>query len=169
MSKAFTREENEGPDIPELPSLVSTLPPGAKNYMTRDGADRLREELARLVECERPRLAASGDDDAKMRLSILDQRIFQLEQSLQSAEVLSPPAGPAQRVTFGATVRVREEGGEESAYRIVGVDETDFDRGWVSWVSPIAKALMTAKIGERIRFRFPSGEQDLEIIEIKYE
>lgn len=169
MSKAFTREENEGPDVPELPPFVSALPPRAKNYMTRDGADRLREELARLVECERPRLAASGDDDAKRRLSILDQRIFQLEQSLQSAEVVSRPAGSAKSVTFGATVTVREEGGDESVYRIVGVDETDFDRGWVSWVSPIAKALMTAKIGERIRFRFPSGEQDLEIIEIKCE
>jgi transcription elongation factor GreB len=169
MSKAFTREENEGPDVPDLPLPVSTLPPGAKNYMTRSGADRLREELARLVEKERPRLAASDDDDAKRRLSILDQRIFQLEQSLQSVEVVSRPEGAAKSVTFGATVTVREESGDQSTYRIVGVDEADFDRGWVSWVSPIAKALISGRVGQRVRLKLPSGEQDLEIIAIEYE
>jgi transcription elongation factor GreB len=169
MSKAFTREENEGPDGPELRPLVSTLPAGAKNYMTRGGADRLREELTNLVEIERPKLAASANEEAKGRLSTLDQRIFQLQQSLQSAEVVSLAAGPAGRVTFGATVTVRAKTGDESIYRIVGADETDFDCGWVSWVSPIAKALINAKVGEVIRFKFPSGEKDLEIIEIKYE
>ena len=169
MSKAFTREENEGPDVPELPPLVSTLPPGAKNYITRAGADRLHDELTRLVETERPPLAASEDEDAKRRLSILDQRVFQLEQSLQSAEVISPGAMPNDSVRFGATVTVREESGEEATYRIVGVDETDFDRGWVSWLSPIARALMNTEVGQRVRFKFPSGEENLEIIGIKYE
>ena len=64
---------------------------------------------------------------------------------------------------------VREENGEESTYRIVGVDETDFDRGWVSWLSPIAKALVNARLGERVRFKFPSGEEDLWMIGISYE
>jgi transcription elongation factor GreB len=170
MSKAFTREENEGSEFPDLPPTLSALPPGAKNYMTRRGADRLRAELGRLVERERPGLAAAADDpEAKRRLSVLDQRIFQLEQSLQSAEVVSPPAGPAHGVTFGATVRVREQSGDEAIYRIVGVDETDFDRGWVSWLSPIARALMSAKIGQRVRFKFPSGEEELEIVAITYE
>lgn len=169
MSKAFTREENEGPDVPGLPPLVSTLPPGAKNYITRAGADRLRDELTRLIETERPPLAASEDEDVKRRLSILDQRVFQLEQSLQSAEVISSDAGPNDSVRFGATVTVREESGEEATYRIVGVDETDFDRGWVSWLSPIARALMNTKVGQRVRFKFPSGEENLEIIGIKYE
>jgi transcription elongation factor GreB len=170
MSKAFTREENEGPEMPDLPPTLSALPPGAKNYMTRGGADRLRAELGRLLETERPELAQAADDpEAKRRLSILDQRIFQLEQSLQSAEVVSPPEGPANAVTFGATVTVREESGDEAIYRIVGVDETDFDRGWVSWLSPIARALMNAKLGQRVRFRFPSGEEELEIIAITYE
>jgi transcription elongation factor GreB len=72
-------------------------------------------------------------------------------------------------IRFGATVVVREESGGESTYRIVGVDETDFDRGWVSWLSPIAKALMNARLGERVRFKFPSGEEELEIIDISYE
>jgi transcription elongation factor GreB len=170
MSKAFTREENEGPEVPEVPPTTSALPPGAKNYITRAGADRLRAELAQLVETERPKIAAVPDDpEGKRRLSMLDQRIFQLEQSLQAAEVVSPPEGPATTVTFGATVTVREQSGDNAIYRIVGVDETDFDRGWVSWLSPIARALMTAKVGQRVRFKFPSGEEELEILAITYE
>ena len=168
MSKAFTREEDEGPDIPELPPTVSALPPGAKNYMTRAGADRLRVELAELVEKERPPLAGTEDPEAKRRLAILDQRIFQLEQSLRSAEVISPPEGSPQAVTFGATVTVRESNGDEAIYRIVGVDETDFDRGCVSWLSPIARALVNAKLGQRVRFKFPAGEKELEIVKITY-
>ena len=169
MSKAFTREENEGPDVPDLPPLTSTLPPGAKNYMTRGGADRLRENLARLVEEERPALARADDDpEAQRRLSIVDQRIFQLEQSLQSAEVVEPHDGPANTVTFGATVTVRDGAGNKDVYRIVGVDETDFERGWVSWLSPIARALINAKLGQHVRFKFPSGEKELEIVEINY-
>src|ERR1035437_4597269 len=148
MSKAFTRDENEGPEIPDLPPTLSALPLGARNYMTRPGADRLRTELARLVETERPALLdASDDPDAKRRLGLLDHRIFQLEQSLQLVEVVSPPEGPARSVTFGATVTVDGPEGEET-YRIVGVDETDHERGWVSWDSPVARALMNAKIGQ---------------------
>jgi len=169
MSKAFTREESDGPDVPDLPPLVSALPAGAKNYMTRRGADRMREERARLLEIERPALAAAGDDESKRRLSLLDQRVFQLEQSLQSAEVISPPQTPAETVTFGASVTVQDNGGEESVYRIVGVDETDFDRGWISWLSPLARALMNAKRGQTIHFHSPSGPQELKITGIKYE
>src|SRR5450631_3502601 len=103
MSKAFTREENEGPDIPDLPALTSALAPGAKNYITPAGAQRLRDELQQLVEITRPALANSpGDPDAKRRLARLDQRIVQLEESLQSAEVVTPTNGPADVVCFGA-------------------------------------------------------------------
>lgn len=170
MSKAFTREENEGPDIPDLPPLTSTLAPGAKNYITAAGAGKLRDELRQLVEITRPGLAnASDDPDAKRQLARLDQRIMQLEESLQSSEIVTPPSGPADIVRFGATVTVRESDGNEVSYRIVGVDEIDLDRGWVSWVSPIAKALLNGKRGERIRFKFPSGEETLEILDIRYE
>ncbi len=170
MSKAFTREESEGPNLPDLRPTASALPPGAKNYMTRAGADRLRTELAELLERERPQLAGRPEDpEAKRRLGILDQRIFQLEQSLQSAEVVSPPNGSPQLVTFGASVTVREPNGDEATYQIVGVDEADFERGCVSWLSPIARALMNAKRGQRVRFKFPSGEKELEIVEITYE
>ena len=170
MSKAFTREENDGPDLPDLPPLASTLTPGAKNYLTAAGAEKLRDELQQLVETTRPALAASPDDpEAKRQLARLDQRMVQLEESLQSAEIVAPSTGPADTVRFGATVTVRESNGNEETYRIVGVDETDVDHGWISWISPIAKALLNRQRGERIRFKFPSGEETLEILEIRYE
>ena len=168
MSRAFVRESDDRPELP-IERQPSPLPAGAKNYITAEGARRLREELERLVENERPALAAStADPDAKRRLLVLKQRILQLEESLQSAEIVSSPAGPAQAVRFGTTVTVRDSKSEESTYRIVGVDETDFDRGWVSWLSPIARALMNARVGERVRFTSPSGEEDLEIVGIAY-
>jgi transcription elongation factor GreB len=170
MSKAFTREETDGPDIPDLPPLMSTLEPGAKNYITPAGAQKLRDDLRQLVEITRPALAGLSDDpDAKRQLARLDQRIVQLEESLQSSEIIAPPDGPADSVKFGATVTVRESDGSEATYRIVGVDEIDLDRGWVSWQSPIAKALLNAKRGQRIRFKFPSGEETLAILDIRYE
>jgi transcription elongation factor GreB len=170
MSKAFTREENDGPDIPDLPQLVSTLPEGARNYITAAGVDRLRDELVQLVTEKRPPLAAATDDlDAKRQLALLDQRIRQLEQSLQSAEIVRPPEDAPDTVCFGARVTVRDKNGEESTYRIVGADETDFDRGWVSAQSPIARALLNANLGERVQFHVPSGEEELEIIAISYE
>jgi transcription elongation factor GreB len=170
MSKAFTREENDGPDIPDLPPLASALAPGARNYITAAGAQKLRDELQRAVEITRPSLAnASDDPEAKRQLARLDQRIAQLEESLQSAEVVAPPDGPAETVRFGATVTVRESDGNEATYRIVGVDETDMDCGWVSWLSPIAKALLNSQRGQRVRFKFPSGEETLEVMDIRYE
>ena len=120
MSKAFTRESDDLPDQPELPRPSSSLPPGSKNYLTPDGARQLREELERL-QTERPEVAASPDGgDTKRQLQVLDQRIFHLQESLQSAVVVSPPSSPEDRVRFGATVTVRERNGSESNYRIVG-------------------------------------------------
>jgi transcription elongation factor GreB len=167
MSKAFTRESDDAPDPPVAPRR-SSLPPGTKNYLTPDGERRLREELDRLTQ-ERPRLAGmTADPETMPRLQGMDQRIAELQQSLGSAVVVPPPAVPEDRVRFGATVTVRERGGE-TRYRIVGVDEADFDRGWVSWLSPIAKALLNARRGQRVLFKFPSGEEELEILEIGYE
>jgi len=170
MSKAFTREDDNAPELPDLPPLTSTLAPGAKNYITPAGAQKLRDELQRLIEVARPGLAEASDDpDAKRQLARLDQRIAQLEESLQSAEIVAASSGAADVVRFGATVTVRETDGNETSYRIVGVDEMDMDRNWVSWMSPIAKALLNGRRGERIRFKFPSGEETLEIIDIRYE
>jgi transcription elongation factor GreB len=170
MSKAFTRDENEGPEIPDVPLTASLLAPGAKNYITPGGAEKLRAELERLVEVARPELVEARDNpDAKRQLARLDQRIMQLEESLQSAEIVEPPTGVADVVRFGACVTVREPDDSETSYRIVGVDETDADENRVSWMSPIAKALLNRKRGDRIRFKFPSGEETLEIIDISYE
>jgi transcription elongation factor GreB len=170
MSKAFTREENDGPDTSDILPLTSPLSPGAKNYITAIGAQKLRDELQRAVEITRPSLASSSDDpDTKRQLAKLDQRIAQLEESLQSAEIVAPPEGPTEIVRFGGTVTVRESDGSEATYRIVGVDEIDIDRGWVSWLSPIAKALLNSRRGQRVPFKFPSGEEILEIVDIRYE
>jgi transcription elongation factor GreB len=170
MSKAFVRE-SDSEDLPELPPPVSPLPPGAKNYITAGGVMRLREELARLVDKERPPLAASAAHtvDAKRELQWLDQRIRYLQNSLRTADVVTPPDGPADVVRFGTTVTVRESNGSEARYRIVGVDETDLDRNWVSWLSPIARALLNAKPGQRVIFKTPRGQKDLEVVAIEYE
>lgn len=170
MSRAFVRESDDAPQLPELPPLVSPLPPGAKNYLTPGGAERLKKEVAKLAE-ERPRLvAAPADDiDAKRALQVVDQRLRYLQQSLASAEIVNPAEGPAEVVKFGATVTVREANGTEAKYRIVGVDEIDSDRNWVSWLSPIARALMNAQAGGRVSFKTPRGEQQLEVVRIEYE
>lgn len=169
MSKAFTRESDDVPAWPDPPRRAAVLPPGEKNYITPAGARQMREEVERLVEVERPRLASATDDDSKRQLAALDLRIRQLHESLQSSEVVGPPAPPWDEVRFGATVTVRDRRGEESRYCIVGVGEADVDRDRVSWLSPIARALLNARLGQRIRFRFPAGEEELEITAITYE
>ena len=170
MSKAFTRDENEGPDIPEVVPAPSLIAPGAKNYITPGGAEKLRAELQRLLEVTRPELTDARDDpDAKRQLARLDQRIRQLEESLHSAEIVEPADDGGDVVRFGAWVTVREPDGQETTYRIVGVDETDPENNWVSWMSPVAKALLNRKRGERVPFKFPSGEAALEIQEVRYE
>ncbi|MBI3413736.1 MAG: GreA/GreB family elongation factor [Verrucomicrobia bacterium] len=170
MSKAFTRESDDAADEPARARVPSPLPPGAKNYLTPGGAARLREELDRLIQTERPRVAQLPDEtERKRRLQFMDERIHQLGQSLATAEVTPPPQTPDGVVRFGATVTVRERDGSESSYRIVGVDETDSDRDWVSWLSPIARALLGARVGQRVRFKFPAGEKELEIVSVAYE
>ena len=169
MSKAFTREETEGPDVPEVARPISALPPGTTNYLTASGAERLRAELARLIETERPQLIAKANDpEAARELATLNQRIHQLQESLQSARVIAHPKGPAPSVTFGATVTVRGPAGMER-FRIVGVDEADHEKGHVSFLSPVARALMNARSGQRVRFQYPCGEEELEVVSIIYE
>ena len=170
MSRAFVRE-SDVPQLPELPPLVSPLPPGARNHITPRGAQRIREELTRLIEVERPRLAsAPGDDiDAKRELQILDQRARYLQESLRTAEIAEITPGPTDVVRFGTTVTVRESDGTETQYRIVGVDETDLDHNDVSWLSPIARALLNARAGERVQFKAPRGMRELEVVSIAYE
>lgn len=169
MSKAFTRESDDAPERPFAAPLPSALPPGAKNYLTVDGERRLRAELEHLQQTERPRLVALAEgSEEKRKLPVVDQRIHQLQRSLQTAVVTPSPGAVEDRVCFGATVTVRQGTGEE-IYRIVGVDEVDIDRGWVSWLSPIARALLNSRRGQKVRFKFPSGEEELEILSVVYE
>lgn len=169
MSKAFTREDDTG-DEPVLPRPVSLLPPGAKNYLTARGAETLRGELAHLLATERPPLVARmHDPDAKRELQALDRRIQYLQDSLRTAEVTKAPPPPHDVVRFGATVTVRERSGNPATYRIVGVDETDFHADNISWLSPLARALLNARLGERVAFKAPRGLTELEIAGITYE
>ena len=170
MSRAFVRE-SDVPQLPELPAMVSPLPAGARNYLTPGGAQRLRDELSRLRDIDRPKLAsAAGDDiDSKRELQLLDQRIRYLQESLRTADITEITVGPSDTVRFGTTVTVRETNGTETRYRIVGVDETDLERNWVSWLSPIARALLNATRGQRVQFKVPRGTRELEVVAVEYE
>jgi transcription elongation factor GreB len=168
MSKAFTREDDSADGAVPLRQWPK-VPAGAKNYLTAAGAQSLRKELNQLLEQERPRLTSIADDDGRRQLQAVDQRIAHLQQSLDTAEIVEAPPEPWTHARFGATVRVREKQGDEVSYRIVGVDEADIDRDWISWCSPLARALLNSELGKRVRFRVPAGEQELEILSIRYD
>lgn len=169
MSRAFVDEDSG--DDEELPELPLPLPPGAKNYSTPEGAARLHDELRLLVEKERPRAlagvgGASGDEGATARrkLAELDRRIAYLGRMASLLEVVEPPENPG-RVSFGLRVRVLEEG-EPRTWRIVGVEESDPERGLLSWASPVARALMGRRVGETVTVRLPRGELKVGIVGI---
>ncbi|MCE9614740.1 MAG: GreA/GreB family elongation factor [Lentisphaerae bacterium] len=169
MSKAFTREDDRD-DAPVLPRPASPLPPGVKNYLTPDGARRLREELTHLSDVDRPLVAARPEEEsARRQLHVIDQRLDYLQASLRTAEVVRPPAEPPVQVRFGTTVTVRDSRGRQQRYRIVGVDETDTDRGWVSWRSPVATALLKSRVGDCVLLRSPEGDEALDVLDIVYE
>lgn len=168
MSKAFVREDDMPDESPPM-ARASPLPPGAKNYLTAAGAKRLRAEHDRLLQEERPRLANRDDKESRQELQKLDQRIRYLAGSLRSAEVVSPSDLSPGVVRFGATVTVRETQGAESQYRLVGVDEADPARNEVSWLSPLAQALLNARLGQKVGLTTPKGRKELEIVRITYE
>ena len=185
MSKAFTRE-NDGPDDDE-PELAAPLPAGTRNYMTPGGFARLSAELERLVKKERPELvatvawAASNGDRSengdyiygKKRLREIDRRVRFLIRRLDVAEVVDPLVrrddGSADQVFFGATVTVADEHGARRTVSIVGVDEIDPARGYISWVSPMARALLKAREGDAITLRTPGGVEELDVVRVRYE
>lgn len=168
MSKAFVRE-SDFPEPTSVPQPIALLPPGAKNYLTPDGAERMRAEAMRLLEEERPKWTSSPESsEAEQTLQAIDQRIRSLLKSLRTAEVVPPPTSPDGQVHFGAFVTVREQTGAQVDYRIVGVDETDLDRGWVSWLSPLAKTLLNAHEGQRVTLNAPRGQSELEIVKVRY-
>ena len=180
MSKAFTRES----DVPEeQPEAEPRLPVGAKNYITPAGHARLKSELKALVEVERPELiktvswaAANGDRSenadylyGKRRLREIERRIRFLMKRLEAAQVVDPLDQDQERAFFGATVKYADSAGKEHTVSIVGTDEVDPSRGRVSWVSPVARALIKAREGDTVTLRTPAGEEQLEVLEIRYE
>lgn len=187
MSKAFTKENDAAPEDEFEPDATQGLPAGAKNYITPAGYRRLREEFAQLWEGERPKLvetiawAASNGDRSenadyiygKRRLREVDRRIRFLIKRLDAAEVVDPQSrrdeGEDDRVYFGATVTVRNARDEERTVSIVGVDEIDTERGYISWVSPMARALLKAREGDTVTLNTPGGVEDLDILLVRYE
>jgi transcription elongation factor GreB len=184
MSKAFTREDDAPEDDVEPDEEANPIPPGSKNYLTPLGWRRMRDELTWLVKTERPQVtsvvswaAKNGDRSenadyqyGKRRLREIDRRIRHLTRRLEAAEVVDPATREAtDQVFFGATVSYAVTGGEDLTIRIVGIDETDPARHYVSWISPVARALIKAREGDTVRLRTPGGDQELEILEVRYE
>ncbi|MDA0231643.1 MAG: GreA/GreB family elongation factor [Proteobacteria bacterium] len=167
MNKAFTKETETEEALPEF---VDALPPGMKNYMTPEGAARLKHEFAELRDVERPKLVAAKEDaPAKKRLREVDQRIQYIAQRLQITEIVDPRRRKNRdEVFFGASVTYVDRAGAEHKLRIVGVDEARQELGEVSWVSPIARALTGAGEGDVVKLFNPSGTEELEILNIEY-
>lgn len=182
MSKAFQREDVPAPEEDDEPE-AAPLPAGSKNYMTPVGHARMRDELAHLVRVERPQVVnvvswAAGNGDrsengdyiyGKKRLREIDRRIRFLTKRLENAEVVDPSLRETtDKVYFGATVTVLDDQGNEATYSIVGLDETDPGRGRISWISPLARALLKAEVGDTVRFQSPGGLRELEIVDVRY-
>ncbi|MCK6423570.1 MAG: transcription elongation factor GreB [Burkholderiaceae bacterium] len=183
MSKAFTRESDAAEDDDDAPPGLPPLPAGARNYLTPQGHRRLREELLRLLDEERPKVvetvswaAKNGDRSengdylyGKKRLREIDRRIRFLTRRLDIAEVADPSAHHGKdQVFFGATVTYANSRGEERTLTIKGIDEADALAGEVSWVSPIARALLKAREGDEVQLMTPGGLERIEVIEVRY-
>jgi len=180
MNKAFTRETDAQDDddvvLPEIPA-------GTKNYMTPQGFARLRAELLQLMDDERPKVveavhwaAKNGDRSengdyiyGKKRLREIDRRIRFLTQRLEVAEVTDPAVHHGNdQVFFGATVTYAEASGQERTVTIMGIDEADSAQGQVSWISPIARALLKSREGDVVKLVTPAGAQQIEVLSVAY-
>ena len=183
MSKAFTKEQNNDlEDELDLEIQVET-PLGAKNYITPAGFARLHAEFDSLIKVQRPETvkivswaAALGDRSenadylyGKKRLREIDKRIRFLTKRIGFAQVIDPTQQPHEKIYFGATVVVCDQAGDTHTYTIVGMDEIDLSRGHISWISPLAKALLSKQEGDYVTVRTPGGAQELEIMEVRYE
>jgi transcription elongation factor GreB len=179
MSKAFTRESDGEDDDLALPPL----PAGSKNYITPLGYATLRAELFELIDNERPRIveivhwAASNGDRSengdyhygKKRLREIDRRIRFLTKRLEIAEITDPSNHHGKdQVFFGATVTYVDEADVERTVTILGIDEADSLKAEVTWVSPIARALLKAREGDVVKLVTPLGVQEVEVVEVRY-
>ena len=184
MSKAFTKETDAPESEDDEDFVVPTLPLGSKNYMTPYGYARLAAELDELWKVERPKLvetifwAASNGDRSengdyiygKKRLREIDRRLRFLTKRVENAEVVDPATREdTEQIFFGATVTVEDQHGEEARYAIVGIDEADAGRGYLAWTSPMARALLRARVGDTVSVQTPGGRRDVEIIDVRYQ
>jgi transcription elongation factor GreB len=181
MNKAFVKESEDAEDD-EAPE--AKLPAGTRNYMTRRGHAALRAEFEHLVKVERPAIVqvvswAAGNGDrsengdyiyGKKRLREIDRRIRFLTKRLETAVVVDPAEQQNRdQVFFAATVTVCDTAGDEVTYQIVGIDEANATEGRISWISPLARALLKAREGDTVRFDSPGGLRELDIVEVRYE
>lgn len=180
MSKAFTKETDTQDD--EL-NERETLPKHLKNYMTPTGFAALQEELRHLMREERPKIVetvawAAGNGDrsengdyiyGKKRLREIDRRVRYLTKRLETAEVVDPRQQQGlEQVFFGATVTYALEDDTEHTVKLVGIDEANLAEGKISWVSPVAKALLKSRVGDTVELRSPAGVKTLEVIAVSY-
>ncbi len=182
MNKAFTKESDAADDDDDGPALPS-LPAGMRNYMTPAGYARLRAEFMQLIDVERPKMvetvswaAKNGDRSengdylyGKKRLREIDRRLRFLTKRLDVAEVVDPSAHHgSEQIFFGATVTYANARGEEKTITIKGIDESDSLAGEVSWISPIARTLLKARVGDELQLVTPVGVERIEVVEVSY-
>jgi len=180
MSKAFTKE-SDGDDDEDM--ALPALPSGTRNYITPEGYARLRAEFMTLLDEERPKIveivswaAKNGDRSengdylyGKKRLREIDRRLRFLTKRLDIAEVADPSLHHgSDQIFFGATVTYANAKGDERTITIKGIDESDSLNGEVSWVSPIARALLKAREGDEVQLMTPGGVERLEVLEVNY-
>lgn len=181
MSKAFTKETDQDDEEPERPEITSE---SFKNYVTPFGFAELQNEFKHLMYDERPKIVetvrwAAGNGDrsengdyiyGKKRLREIDRRVRYLKKRIETAEVVDPELQKnLTKVFFGATITYVEEDGTKKTVKLVGIDEADLAQGKISWISPVAKALLKAEVGDIVKLRTPLGELKLKILVIKYE
>lgn len=180
MSKAFVKDDETAEELEVEPQQAA--PAGTRNYISPAGYARLDAERRQLVEVERPEVvrtvswAASNGDRSengdyiygKRRLREIDRRVRYLIKRLESAEIVRSAGRDTDQVFFGASVTLRPAGGDEREVTIVGMDEVDPARGRVSWISPIARALLKAREGDVVRVATPAGVEELEIVQVEY-
>ncbi len=182
MSKAFTKESDGGDDNDDTEE-VDALPAAVKNYMTPNGFAAMQNELRALLYGERPKVVetvawAAGNGDrsengdyiyGKKRLREIDRRVRYLSKRLESAEVVDPARQKhLQQVFFGATVTYAREDDSEHTVTLVGIDEIDVEHGKISWIAPMAKALLKARVGDRVELKTPNGSETIEVVTIRY-
>jgi len=181
MNKAFTKESDADDDDDD--ASPAPLPAGGKNYITPSGFARLRGELLELMDNERPKVveavhwaARNGDRSengdylyGKKRLREIDRRIRFLTKRLEIAEITDPSVHHgSDQIFFGATVTYADESGQNRTVTILGIDEADSAKGQVSWIAPIARALLRAREGDEVKLMTPVGVQEIEVLTVSY-